>query len=278
MAKNKKKSGLTPAQRQQAQAEARENQRRVENARKSRQMGMVFLYAVLSLVALFCLYLTLRTLFFPAASAEELEGNYLFVSILALPYLAGTAAVILRALQKRRAEARNQADSQRSGAVFLAVLLLCVLVLTGQLFGGRSDAGGQPLFRNVAEALEDSGLDFTPPEEVPGFRTLLLWDAAQARFACGGTQVLLDRCSTGFGIPGRLAGQAALDLSALTPEPTDWGTRWASGPAGTSAKGGLCLRSGSTVVILELTGPLEELETLYPALEQAVLNSVTPSP
>ena len=271
MAKNKKKTGLTREQQQRLRAEEQEQLRRGENARKSYQMGMIFLYAFLSLVALFCLYLTVRTLFFPAASLEELQSNYLFLSIVALPYLVGTAAVILRGVRNHRAEDPGRPRGRGSMGLFLAVLLVCVLALTGQLFGGRSDASAQPIFQNAAAALESSGLDFTAPEEVPAFRTLLVWDAAQGRYTCGQTRILLDRCDTGFGIPARLARQTALDLKDLTPESTAWGTRWLPAPVGDAARAGLCLQNGSRVLALELTGPQAELEVLYPALERAIL-------
>ena len=90
--------------REQAAREQSALEKRRENAQKNRRMGNAFLYAVLSLVGVFCLYTLFRLLFFRTASVSELRDDLLFVSLVSVPYLLAAAAVLIRVLNRKRRE------------------------------------------------------------------------------------------------------------------------------------------------------------------------------
>ena len=156
-------------------AAAREAERKAQNAQKNRQMGMVFLYAVLSLIALFCFYTLLKALFFPAASVSELRDNLLFLSTVSIPYLIGAAAVIVHAVVKRRSRGTSDRAGRSHRILFLLVLAAAVLMFSSQLLGGKTDVSEHPALKNTVAALAQSeaGIGFQPDASSAGFRSML---------------------------------------------------------------------------------------------------------
>lgn len=278
MANKKKKGGSGAARQQQrefeAKARAREEkqqQERAEIAQKNARLGSIFLYGILSVVAVFCLYTLIRTLLGSAASVSELRDNWLFVSLVSIPYLILTAAVVIRKLRKKR---REEAD-KRSRRVALFLFLLIVAIAAGtfffQLYRGRTDASRNSVYTQTVAALEQTGETVTGPEEVPAFRSLLEY-SLEAELRCGQTQVLLNYHAGSSFIAGQFVRQVLKDYADFTVQTTVWedGTSVlrinpASGSG--SMRGLLSLHSGDSVKIWELTGPEAEVNAILDALE-----------
>lgn len=263
---NKKHQKLA---RERAAQEQAKQEKRAETNRKNRQAGQLFLWSVLSLVGAFCLYTLIRGLFFQAASVSELRSNLLFVSVVAIPYLLAAAAVILRALTKKKREAVGSQVRRTHNLIFLAALLAAFLLFGGQFLRGKRDASNLAAYSRTAAALEQSGLSFSRPEQPEAFRSLLELDL-ETDLLCGKTVVRLNSHagSTGW-TAQRFLGQVALDYADYPsesagedPAVTVWGPVEQNG----SARAALAARIGNEVRILELFGPPEEVETLVPLL------------
>lgn len=281
MAKKKKSRQTNSAyavnkqQKRQAEAKAAEEQaKRAENARKSRQMGNVFLYAFLALIAVFCLYTLIRTLFFSSASIPELRTNFLFVSLVAIPYLIGTAAVLIRRLNKKRRADYSERSRKLSGLAFFLVLLAAFALFGYQMLAGRSDASARAPYPQTLAALEGTGLEVTQPEEILGFRSLLEY-SQQAELGCGKSSLRLNYHEGSGFIAGKFVEQARLDYAVLAAqEKTAEGAsmlRWDPAAGSEKPQAALCLRRNDTVLICELAGPEEELKAILDALEAAYL-------
>ena len=283
MAKKKKNGaagGVSKQQKRQAEERAstkerEEMEKRAENARKSRQMGNVFLYAILSLVAVFCLYTLIRTLFFPAASVSELRSNFLFISLVAIPYLIATVAVVTRKLTKKRRAGYTDQGRRRSGLIFALILVFAAFTFGYQMLQGRKDAAGEPIYTRTVEALEGSGMTVSKPEEVYGFESLLEY-SLETELTCGQTKVLLNdhRAYTG-GLANRFESQVRQDYAAFAAlESPEWPkevTVWPPVTGSEDPRAAIAYRKDSRIIILELKGPESEIDALLPVLANAVL-------
>lgn len=267
---NKKalKKAKTQAAQEQAQLE-----KRIENREKSRRMSSAFLYCVLALIAVFCLYTLLRTLLAPhAASLEKLRGDLLFVSLASIPLLLFCGAVLIRRLLKKRREQFSDRGRRVSDLLFVLVLLAAFVLFGVQLRGSQTDGSAHPAYRQTVGALEQSGLEVTAPDSVDRIRTLLE-DSVQAELRCGQSSVGLNYHADSLGwIAGRFLDQAAWDYQAYPLTETGGGKVWGPLEANGAARAALCLRQGSSVTIWELSGPAEELERLIPLLTAAFVS------
>ena len=264
---------MTAAEKKQAEAEAKREAERIENARKSRMMGNVFLYAFLAIIAVFCLYTLIKTLFFPAASISEMRTNYLFISLVAIPYLIATAAVVVRKLRKKQRTEASSNIRRAENLVFLVVLLTAALMFGLQMLTGRQDSSGHPAYTAVCEALESTGQEVRQAEEVPGFRSMLETLSLQTELHCGQTGVVFHYHNCGAGIAGRFRSQTARDYAAGQPV-TEEGESFSSSvwpllPDRELARTAVCVQRGGTILILELHGPEAEVEALLPVLKEA---------
>ena len=275
MASKQKKPGKVNAaavsKQQQRQAEekarAREAEEAAESFRKSRQLSNVFLYSLLSLVAVFSLYVTVRTLLFPAASLKELRDNYLFLSLVALPYLLLTAAVVSRKLRARkRAEASDQQRRGETG-LFLVVLLSCLLLFTTQIFTGRRDASGLAPYKTVVTSLREAGVNVKEPEEVPGFRSLLEF-SQMTELDCDGTELVFHFHSGKLGIARRFFDQTALDYKDLPVSEQGGVSVWGPAEAEGGARAVLAVNRNDWTLVLELKGPMDDVENLVALLAE----------
>ena len=254
-----------------AALEREELEKRSSNREKSRRMGSVFLYGVLGLIALFCLYTLLRTLLVRrAASLEELRGNLLFVSLAAIPCLLAAGAILVHRLLKNRRANYGDRARRMSNALFVLVLAAAFVLFGIQLRGGRSDSSRNPRYTRTLEALEQSGLSFAPPEKAAAVRTLLE-SSQQTDLICGSTVIRFNLHEGAGWIASRFLDQAAWDYEALPKtEPGEGLQLWGPAEADGEARAALAARSGDTVCVLELFGPMAELETLLPLLTAAV--------
>ncbi|MBR6377527.1 MAG: hypothetical protein IKS05_07170 [Oscillospiraceae bacterium] len=273
MASKQKKSGKPNAaavsRQQQRQAEekalAREAEKAAENARKTGKLSRAYLYTLLALVAVFSLYVTVRTLLFPAASLAELRDNYLFLSLVAIPYLLLTAAVVIRRLRaKKRAQASDKLRQGELG-LFLVVLLSCLLLFTTQIFTGRRDASGIAPYQNTVKALREAGVSVQEPEEVPGFQSLLEY-SLMSTLECDSTALTLHYHSDSLGFARRFFKQAALDYKDLPVTEQGEIRIWGPAEAEGSATAALAVCREGQSLVLELKGPMAELEKLIPIL------------
>lgn len=273
MANKQKKSGKPNAaavsRQQQRQAEekalAREAEKAAENARKTSKLGRAYLYTLLALVAVFSLYVVVKTLLFPAASLAELRDNYLFLSLVALPYLLLTAAVVIRKLRaKKRAQASDQLRRGELG-LFLVVVLSCLLLFTTQIFTGRRDASGTAPYKTIVTSLREAGVSVKEPEEVPGFQSLLEY-SLMSTLDCDGTALTLHYHSDSLGFARRFFNQTALDYKDL-PVTEQGGIRiWGPSETEDSTRAALAVCREGQSLVLELKGPMAELEKLVPIL------------
>lgn len=281
MAKKKKTASDNPSKQQKRQAEERarakereEQEKRAENARKSRQMGNVFLYAILSLVAVFCLYTLIRTLFFSADSVTELRSNLLFISLVAIPYLIGTVAVVTRKLNKKRRADYSDRGRRLSGLFFVLIMMIACVMFGFQMLRGRTEAAKDPAYTRTLEALESSGMTVSKPEEVYGFNSLLE-HSLETDLTCGQTKVLLNYHTEATSwVAKRFYAQTARDYADCPMRETQEGLShpvfvWGPVEADGSARAAVVALVGSQIRVLELTGPAEELEILIPALIQS---------
>ena len=256
--------------RAQAALEQANLEKRMENREKSRRMSTAFLFGVFSLIGAFCLYVLLKTLLLRPASLEDLRANLLFVSIVAVPYLLGFGAVLIHRLLKKRRE--NWSDrSKRLSGVALALAILAAFFLFGiQFRGGRRSASALPSYNSTLAALQQSGLAVWEPDAAESVRTLLE-ESLCTDLGCGQTQLRLNWHADGSGsIARRFLDQAAWDYESLPQtEPAAGVTLW--GPAETdgTARAALAELQDGQILILELTGPKAELETLIPLLTAA---------
>ena len=257
--------------RQEAQQMEAQRQRDLENARKTRRLSNAFLYAVMTILALLCLYVLISTCFFPSASVSALRSDLLFVSLISIPYLIAAGAFLVRKLRaKRRAEASSKVRSL-STAIFILIMLGAILLCTTQLFGGQVDASGLTAWTQVVEAARETGLEVREPDEVLGFRALLEY-SQETELTVGETKVLVNY-HTGL-TAGLLERQVRADYAAFSLRETegDLGavvTVWDPAPGSEKPRAAFCSRKGSQILIVELSGPEEELRLLLPALEAA---------
>ena len=258
------KKALKNARAQEAQARAREEQRR-EDREKSRRMGSVFLASFLALIALFCLYTLIHTLFFPAASLSELRSDLLFVSLVALPYLIAAGAVLIHRLNQKRRSAYSERGRRLSGALYLLVLLGCFALFGVQLLTGPRDASQAGVCTQTVQALEESGLPVTKPETIPAFRSLLEW-SLETELDCGRSLVLLHAHTEGSGlIPAAFLKQAERDYGEYRDAGS--GCRiWEPRDTGGTFRAAVALSGTGSVTVWELQGPREELERLIGVL------------
>ncbi len=253
-----------------ARREQEEQQRRAENAQKSARMGSAFLYGFLALITVFFLYLLIRTLFFPSASVTELRSNLLFLSLAGIPYLVAAAAVVIRRLNRKRRIEYSDRGRRLATALYLIVLLGCFAVFGIQMGSGRQDGADSPVYTAVREALGQSGLTVTEPEEVPAFRSMLEY-SLETELGCGQSKLLLNYHSAGTGmIPARFLVQAAHDYRDCPLTEEDGLRIWGPKETDGSARAALALRQGRQVWVLELQGPRAELEQLIPLLKHTI--------
>ncbi len=253
--------------RTQAAEEQKKLEKRIENREKSFRMGSAFLYGVIALIVLFCLYTLLRTLFVRrAASLEELRGNLLFVSLAAIPVLLGLGAILVRRLLKNRRERFSDRGKRLSNLLFFLVLIGAFVLFGIQLRGGRTDASAHPAYADAVSALERSGQTVSAPE-APDLVKTLLEDSMEAELSCGGTAVRVHYHADRFpGVAARFLDQAAADYGDCPL--TETGTAKIWGPAGTeeAARAAVAFPARNEIRIIELTGPRAELDALIPLL------------
>jgi hypothetical protein len=249
----------------QAQAQAREDAKRAENARKSARMGNAFLFAFLALLALFCLYTLVASLFFPAKSVPELRDNLILLSMVSVPYLIIVLAWgIWRLTRSRRAKLDSRTRGW-AGLLFGAVILGALLLFGVQFARGRTEASQLPAYRAVTAALAEDGQAPEPLEEVLGFRTLLEY-SQQNVLDCNGAAVRLNY-HVGRFAAGRFRAQTARDYGALTAHSETRNgvelTWWSPAPGAESPKAALLASRGDAVLILEfLSGDEEHINAL----------------
>ena len=273
MATKRRHSGTasqTQRQREQAaRSAAAEQNRRAENARKSRQLSNAFLFVFLGMIGAVCLYVTGKTFFFPAASVQELRSSYLFVSLFALPYLMAAAAILLRAALKKRVENFSSAGKRGAGILFFAVLIAAFALFGLQLRGGTEQADRQPAYTAFTEALEASGSSAATLTGASAQRSVLERMSLSADAVCGTCTVSMQYHDASFGIADRFPRQVQRDCAGVEPlEEVSDGIRiltWQ--PRGSSAA--LALSCGSQCAVFELRGPDAETEALLPLLREA---------
>ena len=279
MAKKKKQSediryAVNKKALKKARAQAAEEQaqleKRMENREKSRRMGSAFLYGVVTLIVLFCLYTLLRTLFVRRASSlETLRGELLFVSLAAIPMALGLGAVLVHRLLKNRREKFSDRGRRLSNLLFLLVLIGAFVLFGVQLRGSRADGSAHPAYTQTLRALEQSGLETEAPDSVDRIRTLLE-DSVQADLTCGGTAVRVNYHAGRLpGLADRFLDQTAWDYEDFPRTETGGATLWGPKEGSNTARAALCLQNGNAVTIWELNGPAEEVETLLPLLSAA---------
>ena len=261
------KKALKKARDKAAEEQAKLDQR-IENREKSRRMSTAFLYGVLALITVFCLYTLLRTLLTShAASLEKLRGNLLFVSLAAIPMLLFCGAILIHRLLKKRRERFSDRGRRLSNLLFVLALLAAFVLFGVQLRGSQSDGSAHPAYTRTLSALERSGLELTAPTSVDRVRTLLE-DSVQADLRCGQTTVRLNYHTDSLGwIAGRFQIQAARDYADYPLTETGGASLWGPKEAPGSARAALCLREGNAVTIWELTGPAEEVNSILDALK-----------
>lgn len=260
---NKKHAKLA---RERAAQEQSAQEKRRENAQKSRRMGSAYLLVAVSIISLFCLYTLIRTLIPPAGSLSELRDDLLFVSLVALPCLLAAAALLLHRLNAKRREAYSDRSKRFAAALFLVTLLAAFALFGFQMLHSRQDASQLPAYVQTVEALEQSGLRVTAPEQVDGTRTLLEY-SLQADWTCGSTTVRLHFHADSAGwITNRFQKQAELDYADYPM--TEAGAARVFGPVVTdgAARAAVVLESEDGIRIIELNGPNTELEALLPLL------------
>lgn len=260
------KKALKQAQARAAEEQARQ-EKRVENREKSFRMGTAFLYGVITLMVLFCLYTLLRTLLVRrAASLETLRGNLLFVSLAAIPLILGLGAILLHRLLRNRREQYSDRGRRLSNLLFFLALIGAFVLFGIQLRGARTDASAQPVYAETLAALEQSGQSVTPPEAPDLVRTLLE-DSLRADLLCGKSVVRLNYHADRFpGVATRFLDQAALDYGDCPRTEAGSWTVWGPTGADEAARAAAVLRDGGTIRIVELLGPKAELEALLPLL------------
>lgn len=174
----KKKSGKSDKVRRAADAAlGRGEEKRAENRRKNQQMGSLFLYVLLAVIGVVCLFSLVKTLLFPAQSLGELAGSYRFISVVAIPYLILAAAVIGRALLKKRMEDFSDSGKKAAGLLFAGMLAVGLILFGAQLLTGRTEPEQEPVYNTITQALRSEGCPVTPEEDAAGFRSLLETDS-----------------------------------------------------------------------------------------------------
>ena len=271
MAKKKKQSAdvryaVNKKALKKAQAKAAEEQaqleKRMASREKSRRMSSAFLYGVVTLMVLFCLYTLLRTLFVRrAASLGALRDNLLFVSLAAIPIVLGLGAILVHRLLKTRREKLSDRGRRLSNLLFILVLLAAFVLFGVQLRGGRADATAHPACAETRSALEQSGLEVSAAE-APVLVQTLLEDSIQAELRCGETRVQIHYHAGRLpDIAARFLEQAALDYADCSRTETGAWTLW--GPTeNETARACAALLDGSAIRIVELRGPRAEVEAL----------------
>ena len=266
---------LTAKQKKQAEAQAQaEQEKRQENARKNAQLGNAFLFTFMAIVAIFCAYKLIQTLFFRSATVSDLRDDLLFLSLISIPYLILCAAFLVRKLRrKQRAEASAKVRLA-SGLIYFLVLVGAVALCLVQLFSGRVDASGTEDYQRLVAASQEAGLPVTQPQEVAAFKSLLEY-SMETELVCGETKVLVNLHSGSGLVASLFDAQVRQDYSAFSAEGREEGgaavTVWAPAAGSESPRAALCVRQGSRIVIVELAGPEAELNALLPALERAVI-------
>ena len=272
------KKALKKARAQAAEEQA-QLEKRMTNREKSFRMGAAFLYGVMAVMVLFCLYTLLRTLFVRrAASLEALRGNLLFISLAAIPILLGLGAVLLRRLFKSRREKYSDRGRRLSNLFFFLVLIGAFVLFGIQLRGAQADASTHPAYTGTLTALEQSGLELRTSES-PDLVQTLLEDSIQADLICGGTVVRVSYHAGHVpGIAARFMDQAAWDYEECPLTEIGAGKVWS--PTGTekAARAAVALQTENRIRIVELFGPVDELETLIPLLTSSDANSYTKLP
>ena len=267
-----------PSGKAQTRIRTAEDEKRAENARKSRRMGSVFLYAFLSVVGVFCLYTLISLLLFPASSVPALRSNYLFVSLVSVPYLIGAGAVILHIFAKKRLE-QAAAGSRRAESLAFFVVLFSALLMFGMQFArGKTDLSSSRVCTAVGSALERSGSEVQELDEAYGYRTVLETMSLERRYLCGDTSLVMN-CHTGGGsLIERFRKQARRDYSDF--QELDWEqdglefSLWPEDPEDPGTIAALCVKSDRTVLILELVGPGEQVKALLPLLQEAAAEAL----
>ena len=241
-------------------------EKRRNNREKSRNLGNAFLFAVLALIGLFSLYTLIRLLFFRASSVSELRDDLLFVSLVSIPYLLGMGAVLVRRLNRKRREGWSDRGRRLSGFVFALVLLAAFVLFGWQFLKGRTDASARPAYTQTVAALERSGLSVTLPEEPYGVNTLLEY-SLQTDLRCGETAVRLNCHADSLGWTAKgFRKQLARDYASCTRTERGGAELWGPEETNGTARAAVAIRSEREIRIVELSGPLSELETLLPLL------------
>ena len=287
MAKKKngsKRSGKSAPKTRNPQPQARTSERDLERAQKSRRMGYAFLYALLTIVGLFCVYTLISTLFFPAKSVTDLRGNYLFISIIAIPYLLLGVAILVRKLRKKKREDASTQVRRAENLLFVVAIIGAFVMLGTQMLTGRTDVSKHKACTSVIKALQADGRTVAPEEEetaeaqaegeekepeVIGFHSMLETMSIEQVLVCGKTRITLNY-HEGDGIAGRFYRQAARDYAGQSSESSaENGVEMTVWPAGGGSRAALAAKKDSAVWILELEGPAEELTALLPLLQKA---------
>lgn len=277
MAKNKHTppQKLNARQKKQAEAEAqaREEKRR-ENSAKSARLGNAYLLTFLSILALYSLYMVVRAFLLPAKSVSTLRADLLFVSLLGIPYLIMAAAFLVRKLRRKQRQDASSRVRVASGLIYFLVLLLAAGLCAAQLFGGRVDASKTADYSRLTAVSEQTGLALTEPESVPAFKSLLEY-SQETSLTYGQTTVLLNLHNGSGFLADRFEAQARRDYAAFSAQEKRVGeaavTLWPPAAGSESPRSALCVRQGSRIVILELTGPEDQIAALLPALELAAV-------
>ena len=251
------------AQERAAQEQSKQEKRR-ENAEKSRRMGNAFLLIVVSLIGLFCLYTLLRTFLFRPGSLSELHDSLLFVSVVALPYLLAAAALLIRRLNAKRRETCSERTRRFSAALLAAVFVAAFALFGFQMLNGPQNADKLPAYVQTVEALEQSGLPVTAPEQPQGMRTLLEYSLVE-KLTCGSTKVTLHyHADNTHWIMNLFQAQVALDYADFPLTEAVAAKVWRPVEADGTARAAVAFQSNEGVRIVELSGPKAELEALLP--------------
>ena len=247
--------------------ERAQREKSVRNREKSRRMGSAFLLGVSGLIGLFCLYTLLRTLLVRrAASVEELHNDLLFVSIVSIPFLLGSGAVLVHRLLKKQREGWSDRIRRLSSLFFVLALVVAFVLFGVQLRGGRTEASRLPAYENARSALAQSGLELTEPEDVSAVKALL--DLSfRTELHCGKSTLRLTVHADSSGwIVKRFWDQAVWDYRDFPIAERGAAVLWGPVEENGSTRAALAVRQGNEVRIYELSGPAEELNELLPLL------------
>lgn len=273
MAKKKNSSKTGPGARsRREQAAAREQEKQAENAAKSRRMGNAFLYAFLSLIAVFCLYTLIRVFCFPAKSVSELRSNFLFISLFALPYLIMTVAVLIRVLRKKARESASAGIRRAENLLFFVVLIGSFALFSIQMTAGSNRGAEHKTVTALEDAMTRSGYTLSEGEE-SNIRSALEPLSLEYRTSCGSVAVIVNYHEGSGLILNRFLDQVRENYGELGEAQTEVrglpAFLWPAEADQAAAASAICVQTDHALLILELKGPADQVQQLRPLLQEA---------